>query len=48
MQGDLVYTLDIRGYDEGITYLLIAIDVFSRFMYAGTLKDKMPLTLQMQ
>ena len=48
LQVDLVDISDIRRYNEGIKYLLIVIDLFSRFASAEPLKDKMHLQLQMQ
>ena len=40
LQADLVDISDISGYNEGIKYLSIVIDVFSRFVSAERLKDK--------
>ena len=48
LQADLVDISDISIYNEGIKYLLIVIDVFSRFANAEPLKIKMFLQLQMQ
>jgi len=40
LQADLVDISDISRYNEGIKYLLIVIDIFSRFASAEPLKDK--------
>ena len=39
-QADLVDISDISGYNEGIKYLSIVIDMFSRFVIAEHFKDK--------
>ena len=39
---DLVFMRDLKRYNKGYQYLLLAIDVFSRYAYAFPLKSKKP------
>jgi len=45
MQSDLIDVSDISKYNEGVKYLLVVIDVFSRYVYLHPLKTKNALTV---